>query len=66
MWVLARGINSLTAPWPDLLPTLDPGAPPTYFVEGNTKNGSDLVLKLKYLLKLDPIRNWVSVLSFIR
>jgi len=55
--VLARGINSFAAPWPALLPALDPGAPPTYFVDGKTKNGSDFVLKLKYLLKLEPIKN---------
>ena len=63
MCELARGIKTFCYMLPVRRP-LAPGTPRTYFVEGNTKKGSDLKLKLKYLPNDDDIKNCVSLFSF--
>jgi hypothetical protein len=66
MCVLARGISTFVG-WPICLRRpLEPGTPPTCFVEGKTRKGSDFELKLKYLAKLEAIRNCVSDFSLMR
>ena len=66
IWVLANGMSNFYALCSlsllnDLVIPPAPGALIDCLVEGKTRNGSDFALKLKYLEKLDWIKNEVSL-----